>query len=185
MNLHKLLFPSKHKEIEKRIWDLDAVRKLARQDEQTITSLEKSVTGLKAEVKKLKDQTPEMLENIMRASLGLPYLRFDNVKADAKGNDNPPHYLDGLDSEARKGFVSYLASVYRDERFKSVMDWFVNVLGNHSIQKAPKETMENGRLGIIAFRGFRKEFENANAEYQDSLKDGDEDFDKHAPLPEL
>lgn len=181
MNLHKLLFPKAYAK-----WMKDA--EMGSEFQHESINLRSRVRNLQDELQYFKDKEKEPfgMENIMRASLGLPYLRFDNIETDSKGNDNPPHYLKGLDSQARKEFISYLASVYRDDRFKAVMNWFINVMGNHSFQKAPKETMDNGRIVVIGFRQFRKEFEDATAEYQDSLKDGDsQNFNPQSVLPDL
>ncbi len=127
--------------------------------------------------------TPEEMENLMRRSLGLPYINFHDIEPDGKGNDNPPHYLKGLDDQARKAYVAELAQIYKNDKFQAVVNYHINVLGNFSLQKAKDEDMRSGRIGIIALRGFRKEFEDANAEYQDTLKP-EEEFDTHGILPE-
>lgn len=170
MNLHKLLFPEKEKEME-------------RLSDKYLQALSDKAE-LKAMKERLEKNTPEEMENLMRHSLGLPYLRFDNIEQDTKGADNPPHYLKGLDKQARLAFVGEMSQIFRNDKFKIVWSWYINVLGNHSIQKAPDKDMANGRIGMVALRGFRKEFEDADAEYQDSTKDTDEDFDRHAPLPD-
>lgn len=167
MNLHRILFP-KCEERESYGDDL-------------VEEYEDQLEELRKEIEILKAQTPEQMENIMRASLGLPYIRFDNIEKDLKGSDNPPHYLKGLTPDARTAFLAELSQIYKKPEFQTVMNYHINVLGNHSIQKAKDEDMRNGRIGIIALRGFRKELEDANTEYLDSLKQ-DEDFDKHSIL---
>lgn len=169
MNLHKLLFPS----YEERIDDLKV-----RGDE-----FRDSLILVRREIRELSNKTPEEMENLMRASLGLPYIRFDNIEKDTKGNDNPPHYLKGLDFEGRLSYIAELSQIFRNPKFREVMNYHINVLGNHAIQKASDSDMRNGRIGIIALRGFRKEFEDADAEYMESKKD-EEDFDKHGVLAE-
>lgn len=167
MNLHKLLFPKKYDE--------------AISLSLTIAQLCKENTALRGDIEKL--QNPENMENLMRASLGLPYIHFDNIETDAKGSDNPPHYLKGLDTKARLAYISELATIYKNEKFQAVMNYHINVLGNHSIQKATEDKMRNGRIGIIALRGFRKELEDANNEYISSLKQ-EENFDPYGIMPE-
>lgn len=174
MNLHKILFPAREKQIE----TLEA--RFKGHSEKSIKDTQ-TIIHLKNQIQVLESQTPDEMENLMRASLGLPYIRFDNIEKDAKGNDNPPHYLKGLDQQARLTYLADLSQIFRNPHFQEVMDWHVNVLGNHSMQKASDADMRNGRIGIIAFRGFRKEFEDADAEYMESNRP-EEDFDKHSVL---
>lgn len=175
MNLHKLLFPRKERQFADLLLSVAKMEvnlpiELAQRDKE---NYEKGRVSVK----------PDEMENLMRASLGLPYIRFDNIEKDSKGNDNPPHYLSGMNPDQRLSYLSEMSQIFKKPEFKEVLNYHINVLGNHSIQKAKDEDMRNGRIGIIAIRGFRKEFEDANAEYMDSLKDPEE-FDKHATLPE-
>ncbi len=174
MNLHKLLFPKKEKQM---VDLLTAIAQMELNLPRELKERDKKIDELRY------NNTPNAMENIMRASLGLPYIRFDNVEDDGKGSDRPPHYLKGLSPEARQGFVAKLAQIYRTPEFQAVANYHINDLGNHAIQIANDENMRNGRIGIIAFRKFRQEFEQADKEYVDSMKD-EEKFDKHAILPE-
>lgn len=179
MNLHKLLFPKEEEKLRLKDTQCQFL-------ERSSKSLAERLQDVLVENKHLKreQKSPDKLENLMRMSLGLPYISFHDIETDAGGNDNPPHYLKGLDPEARKGFIAELASIYRSERFKAVMNYHINVLGNHSMQKAQDSDMRNGRIGIVALRGFRQEFEKANSEYQDTLDPDKEKFDPQEILPE-
>lgn len=134
--------------------------------------------NFKSELKELKTSTP-VISDLMRDSLGLPMIHFENVDS----NGFPPHFLAGLVPEARKQYISEMVQIYKNEKFKVVMDYTINLLGNHSIQKADKDKMENGRIGIIALKTFRKQFEDVLAENDESRK-VPEDFDEHAVLSE-
>lgn len=179
MNLHKILFPSKDKELA--FYKKDLNYEVKSLQDQLLIYQRKSMR-LEEQIESLPKNTPSEMENIMRASLGLPYIRFDNIEKDSKGNDNPPHYLKGLDQQARLTYLADMSQIFKNPHFIEVMNYHINVLGNHSIQKAADEDMRNGRIGIIALRGFRKEFEDADAEYMDS-KQPEEEFDKHGILP--
>lgn len=176
MNLHKILFPSYENELK-------GLRDRNDEFENRCSFQHGQITSLKIRLAELEERTPNEMENIMRASLGLPYIRFDNVETDARGFDNPPHYLKGLDQQARLTYISELAVIFRNPHFQEVMNYHINVLGNHSMQKAADSEMRNGRIGIIALRGFRKEFDTANAEYMESKKE-QETFDAHSVLSE-
>jgi len=116
-------------------------------------------------------------ENLMRESLGLPYIDFANVNEDGK----PPHYLKDLDENARKSFIAELESIYANEKFQKVVAYVINLLGNHSIQKAEEDKMRNGRIGIVGIRTLMSEFIGAHNEYVNSRKQPDE-FDPNEVL---
>lgn len=173
--LHKLLFPKRHHQIA-------VLHEVNKELNDEIDKVQTSLTEISEEVHKMKKATPQEMENIMRVSLGLPYIKFHNIEDDGKGSDRPPHYLKGLPPDARTAFIAELSQIYRNPKFKEVMDYHINDLGNNSIQIANDENMRNGRIGIIAFRKFRKEFEDADAEFTNSMQDKEE-FDEHAVLP--
>ncbi len=181
LNLHKLLFPEKERELKKLQIDSDTDRKDYIAVHEVLMENRIENTALKSKIKELEENTPDKLENLMRASLGLPYIDFENIERDTEGNDNPPHYLKGLDDDERKAYISQLAQIWKNDKFQAVLRYNINVLGNYTIQKAPDESMKNGRIGIIAIRGFRKDFEDAYAEYMESAKEP-EDFNKFSVL---
>lgn len=179
--IHRFLFPGYADAMKEAISEIDFYKRQYDSSNRTSISMAKTINELEERLKKKSDINE--MENIMRASLGLPYIRFDNIERDTDGNDNPPHYLKGLDPDERKAYINELSTIFKNPKFKEVMNYQINVLGNHSIQKAGDADMRNGRIGIIALRAFRKSFEDANKEYMDSLKE-EENFDDHAVLPE-
>lgn len=168
MSLFKILFPTQVK----------SMAKLKESLEDTLTR--ENVLKVQLE-QALKKSSPQNMENIMRVSLGLPYINFHNLEDDGKGNDNPPHYLKGFNPEQRAAYIAELAQIFRKPQFQEVLNYHINVLGNHSLQKAPENKMESGRIGIISLRGFRKEFEEADAEYMEKAKE-EEEIDVHEVL---
>lgn len=170
--LFKFLFPKKYERLE--------YVTLQRSD------LSAEVMKLSSEVNKLRLRVrvddsiseSEFMQYCLQ-TLNIPWLNFANVDDDGK----PPHYLAGLTTEARKDFVAHMESMYADEKFQTVVSYVINLIGNHSIQKAEDDKMRNGKIGIVGIRTLMSEFINAHKEYVDSRKSGD-DFDKLAILPE-
>lgn len=155
----EILFPGKVENYKKRIKEL-----------------EKKVEFLEGTQRKIKVPT---IDDLMRDSLGLPMIHFHNVDEEGK----PPHYLSGLNDDLRKQYIAELNAIYINEKFQEVLNYTINLLGNHSIQKATDENMRNGRIAIVGIRTLLKEFKDAHAEYVDSMK-GKDDFDPMSPLPE-
>lgn len=173
--LHSILFPNKHIEIQNfRNVVIPGLN-------SKINLLEEIVDSIKSE--EYAKNTASM-EDVVRKSLGLPSINFVDLEDDGRGNDRPPHFLKGLDSQSRQTFISELSQIYKNDKFKTVMEYHINDLGNYSLQVATDENMKNGRIGIIAFRKFRKHFEDAHAEYLESIENDNENFDRHSIMPE-
>jgi len=131
-------------------------------------------------LEKLVDK-PKTIDDFIEFSLtelGMPIIDYENVD----NNGKPPHYLQGLTVEQRKYKIADLASIYNNGNFQEVIRYIINLLGNHSMQKASKDTMVNGRVGIIVMRTMMKEFKNAFNELSMNKKEGD--FNKFGIMPE-
>lgn len=106
-------------------------------------------------------------------------LDFSNVD----DNGKPPHFLSDLNDDARKQFIASMESIYSDEKFNKVINYVINVWGNHSFQVEPDETkMRNGRFAVLGIRTLMKEFEKMHSEYIGS-KNKEEEFDPLEILP--
>ncbi len=148
---------------------------------QKFNQIKELETLIEERLKPLEEQAqkePSMNE-LMRESIGLPYIDFSNV--DEEGM--PPHYLSGLSDEGRKAYVADLESIYSNEKFQEVCSYIINVVGNHAIQKASEDKMRNGRIGIIGIRTLLTEFSNAHSEYLSS-RSKPEEFDPLGAMPE-
>lgn len=172
--LFKFLFPKFYKQYIDRKDRIDILGEMV----QTETRRNE---GLQLRVRR-SDEKPtfdKMFAAILM-ELGLPNgLDFADVDEDGK----PPHYMHGLSDEGRKNYIARLESIYSDTHFNDVLKYVINVIGNHSIQKAPEDKMKNGKIGIIGIRTLLSEFAKAHDEYLQSRKD-DVTFDPLATMPE-
>lgn len=131
-----------------------------------------TIKELEHTIKELKSRSPT--EQELMAYFGIPIIDFYDVDDEAK----PPHYLADLSDEARKNFIADMESMYVNEKFQNVVAYIINVLGNHSFQKASEENMKNGRYAAIGVRTLMAEFIKAHNEFTESKKIPDE-FDEH------
>lgn len=176
--LFKFLFPKKAAEIEDLFSrEIEALH-LSNEYRDRFLRLSKELDHLKRKESTTKLTEDQFMQYCLD-TLNVPWLNFANV--DDAGR--PPHYLAGLTPEARKDFVAHMESMYADEKFQTVVSYVINLIGNHSIQKAEDDKMKNGKIGIVGIRTLMSEFINAHKEYVDSRKSGD-DFDKLAIMPE-
>lgn len=111
--------------------------------------------------------------------LGLPVLRFDNV--DEEGM--PPHYLNVLDESSRKTFVSEMENIYQSPRFRSLINYIINMLGNTGIRSSDKDSVRNGAIAVISVGMVYKELDNMHREFL-SYSKREETFDDQDILPE-
>jgi len=134
----------------------------------------------KANEMELLEQEVEILMSHVCPIEPLLPMDFSNVNDEGK----PPHYLAGLTDKARKNFISNMESIYSSEQFKTVINYVINVIANHSFQKEPDESkMRNGRYGVVAIRMLMAEFERVHSEFLDSRKKVD-DFDPLSIMPD-
>lgn len=157
--LFKWLFP---KEYEKRDKTIISLEEIIKQDGREITKL-------RIQVEQLKRSQPKMAD-LMRDSLGLPTLDFSNV--DKEGY--PPHYLKGMTEKQRKSFIGELSAIHAKPEFQTVLNYWINMFGNHAIRNADKDP-QPGRYGINGVAMIRKSFEEANKEFVDSMQPEDEE----------
>ena len=106
---------------------------------------------------------------------------FDFSEVDDFGK--PRHYLDGLSETERGNYIAELESIYNNKRFKEVINYCINLIGNKTIQVVEEKDMFKGRYMILGTKKVLEEFENAHAEFINNKK-GDESFDDLATLPE-
>lgn len=143
-----------------------------------IFGLRVSVNEKISEIVHIKSRDPT--ESFMNL-LGLPALDFSNI--DKEGN--PPDYLEGLSVEARKNYVADLEVVYAHEKFNRVMDYVVNVLGNHIVHKdtgePPQDRTKNGQMAIVGVKMIKRQLEKAHNEFMESKK-VEEEFDEQEIL---
>ncbi len=170
--LFTLLFPKKNRYLNQAKIDHDYYEDELRKRNELIRELRDKLDEVKKPV--------GTMEDLMRASIGLPMIDFANVDND---EGKPPHYLEGLTDDQRKNFIASMETIYVDEKFQKVVSYVINLLGNHSIQKADEDKMRNGRLGIIGIRTLTAEFLKAHNEHV-SAKKKDEGFDPLGILPE-
>jgi len=135
-----------------------------------------------------KAETIEMLEeDIMEVFSEMELAKtqfafgFDFSEVDDFGK--PKHYLDGLSETERGNYIAELESIYNNKRFKEVINYCINLIGNKTIQVVEEKDMFKGRYMILGTKKVLEEFENAHAEFINSKK-SDESFDKLATLPE-
>ncbi len=148
--------------------------------ENKIGELEYEVKIYKKENERLKSKNESItFEDMMRASIGLPMINFSNV--DKKGL--PPHFLEGLNEDQRKNFMLDVAGMYSNDRFQTIFDYAINLVGNHAIHKEDIEQIKMGQLAILGIRTVKNEFEKLFNEYESSKK-LPEQFDPLDILPE-
>lgn len=156
--LFRFLFPNKYGQLSRLKADFDLVKEEAKT------------------VREALNDRPT-ISDLMRDSLGLPMIYFDDVDEEGK----PPHYLKDLTKEEREHWVADLTSIKENEHFQTVVSYVINLFGNHSLQVAEEENMKNGRYAIVGMRTFLKEFEEAENEHLSNKKQKEE-FNKHEVL---
>lgn len=151
---------------------LKLLKKVLYEDrDNRIKQLERELVALK------KEPTPTMAD-LMRDILGLPMVDFANV--DSEGY--PKHPADGMSKDERLAFMGELNRVYTNDAFKLLMEYWINMFGNHSVRNADKDA-QPARFSINGIAMLRKELETAHHEVVEASKE-DEKFDTLAPLPE-
>ena len=156
--LFKWLFPKKHEKMRSMEFDLELFE-LQKSHEQYYESSQ--------------DKKPSMAD-LMRDSIGLPMVDFINT--DTEGY--PTHFMAHMKPEERKVAVSKLHNIYKDELFMSVLDYWINMFGNHSIRKGSADITDSGRFGINGIAMIRKELEKASTEFTADMKP-EEEYDEH------
>lgn len=200
-NWFKWLFKKEHEELhkfnskvdssvfslQKKVEELENVISKLQKRSDTLSFIEKNVLGLEdgedvvRYIKQILEWTPteEAYFEHCIETLGIPFIKFSEVDNEGK----PPHYLADLNDVARKDFIAHMESIYNDEKVKTVLSYVINLIGNHSMQKADDDKMRNGKIAIIGIRTLWSEYIQAHQEYVDSKKPV-EGFDKLAILPE-
>lgn len=120
------------------------------------------------------------MADLMRESLGMSI----DFAAASKDKCLPPSYLDDLDLEERKSFITDMESVYSNDRFKKIVNYFINLFATNAIYKFDEEQRNNNRAAVFGFRTFLQEFDKIHKEFLEYKKDPDEDFDPLETLPD-
>lgn len=169
--LFKILFPSK----------VEIIENLGKFDEIRVKAQNKCVDQ-EYEILQLKKQLKQKpsLADLMRDSLGLPMVEFDNV--DQEGM--PPSYLDGLTDTERKNYVADLELIYNNKKFYQVVSYIINLFGNNSLRKATDENGKNGKIAIVAIDTLMRKFKEAHDEHIANRRSAGDEFDPLAILPE-
>lgn len=134
------------------------------------------VKELQLKLRESKNQ-PSMAE-LMKESLGMT---IDFSLADNK-TCLPPHYLDGLDSEARKNFIADMETVYSNEKYQAVVRYLINLFALNAVFKDDKEKMKNNQMAVVAIRTLSQEFDKIHLEFLEQKKDPDTLFDEQELL---
>lgn len=156
-----------------------------------IAELEEEAEFLRSELKSsdnelydLKNRNNKIpqpsMADLMRESLGFS---VDYASAD-KDTCLPPHYLNLLSEEERENFIIDMETIHSNERFQQVVRYFINWFAMNAMYKADEEQRNNGRIAMLGFRSFLKEFDKMHTEFLSYKKSEDNDFDPLATLPE-
>lgn len=116
---------------------------------------------------------------LMRESLGLAV----DFSAASQDKCLPSHFLEGLEEDERKNFITDMESVWSNERFQHVVRYMINLFATNAVYKADPDQMKNGQIAVVAFRTFLKEFDKMHIEFE-GYKKVDEEFDDQAILAE-
>jgi len=121
----------------------------------------------------------EMMAALMRESLGMA------IDFSAASTDKclPPHFLKEMEEDERKNFVIDMETIYKNDNFKKVVFYMINLFATNAIYKYEEEQRKNGQIAVIAFRTLLKEFEEMHNEFI-GYKQKDEGFDPLATMPE-
>ncbi len=159
----------------------ERVQKLIKENDRLYERLQNSnmnQNSLLDDLKRLNNYKPTF-ESMIQEALGFP-IDFSSA---SKDKCLPPHFLDNLPEEERKNFIIEMETIYKSERFQSVLKYMINLFAISSFYKDDDKARRNGQIAAVAFRTFIIQMEDMHREFT-TYHQKEEEFDEQAILPE-
>lgn len=128
-------------------------------------------------IKEMNDVQPSMAD-LMQQSLGM---QIDFSAADKK-TCLPPHYFDDLTTEERANFVADMETIYANQKFQSVVKYWINVFALSAVYKAEEIEKVRNQAAVIGFRALLNDFDKMHLEFMENRREQKEEFDTHEIL---
>lgn len=150
MNIHKLLFPKKYREI---------------------SNLEKQIKLLELEVAAFESYETEKptMADLMKDNLKLTTLKLDEP--------NAPDYL-GEGEDEKRGRLARGEDIWQNETFHEIFRYLMNKQGNYTLKEATNDAeIFAGRLSMYGLVLFKGEVERCHSLFAEET--APKDFDRN------
>lgn len=126
----------------------------------------------------LKEKISAEVQSEVNDLLKLP-MSFAKVDDDGY----PIHPLSLMEEEARKQAIIKLEQIYHDKTFMLILDYWIDLFGNHAVRSSTELEKNAGRFSINGVFKIKKDLKEFHQEFVEIQKPKG-DFDKFSINPE-